>query len=73
MGIVGIIATIIKKFPFSINTFVFSFFIQLVGSFMIISGKAFNEEQDSMKIYAYSASIIALVSCIVSIVTLILK
>ena len=40
---------------------------------MIISGRAFNEEQDSMKIYAYSASIIALVSCIVSIVALIWK
>ena len=73
VGIAGIIAMITKKIVFNFNTIVFSFFILLVGSFMIISGIAFNEEQDSMKIYAYSASIIALVSCIVSIAALIWK
>ena len=73
VGIAGIIAMITKKIVFNFNTIVFSFFILLVGSFMIISGRAFNEEQDSMKIYAYSASIIALVSCIVSIAALIWK
>ena len=45
---------------------VFSFF----GSFFYLAGKSFGEEKDSNKVYAYSASILALVSCIVSLVAL---
>ena len=39
----------------------------LIGSIIILAGTEFSEETDSNKIYAYSASIIAIVSCIVSI------
>lgn len=39
-------------------------------SIFILAGGAFEKETDSNKIYAYSASIIALVSCIVSILAL---
>lgn len=41
-----------------------------LGSIFILAGEAFEKETDSNKIYAYSASIIALVSCIVSIIAL---
>ena len=41
-----------------------------LGSIFILVGGAFEKETDSNKIYAYSASIIALVSCIVSILAL---
>lgn len=70
---VGIIFFMLKKiyFTFNLNTITFSFFLIVMGSFMILSGKAFSEEKDSMKIYAYSASVIALISCVVSIITLI--
>ncbi len=42
----------------------------LLGSMFILAGGEFEKETDSNKIYAYSASIIALVSCIVSIIAL---
>lgn len=42
----------------------------LFGSIVIISGVEFSKETDSNKIYAYSASIIAIISCIVSIVAI---
>ena len=41
-----------------------------LGSIFILAGGSFEKETDSNKIYAYSASIIALVSCIVSILAL---
>lgn len=40
------------------------------GSFFILAGKQFEKETDSAKIYAYSASIIALVSCVVAVIAL---
>lgn len=42
----------------------------LFGSIFILAGEEFEKETDSNKIYAYSASIIALISCIVGIITL---
>ena len=47
-------------------------YIILVGSILVLSGNEFNKETDSNKIYAYSASIIALISCIVSVIALIM-
>lgn len=69
-GVGAIITMFCKKMENSFSVWVISVFMILVGSFMIVSGKTFGEEEDSMKIYAYSASIIALVSCVVSIVAL---
>lgn len=40
-----------------------------LGSIIILAGKEFEKETDSNKIYAYSACIIALISCEVSIIT----
>lgn len=58
----------------SINNYLVTCSISLVllslGSIFILAGEAFEKETDSNKIYAYSASIIALVSCIVSIIAL---
>ena len=47
-----------------------SFVLLAMGSMFILAGGEFEKETDSNKIYAYSASIIALVSCIVSIIAL---
>lgn len=47
-----------------------SIFMLLFGPIFILAAGAFEKETDSNKIYAYSASVIALVSCIVSIIAL---
>lgn len=47
---------------------VFSLFL---GSTFVLAGEEFGKETDSNKIYAYSASVIALISCVVGIITLI--
>lgn len=41
-----------------------------IGSALILAGKEFAKETDSNQIYAYSASVIALISCVVSIIAL---
>lgn len=48
----------------------FSIVMLLLGAIFILAAGTFEKETDSNKIYAYSASIIALVSCIVSIIAL---
>lgn len=45
---------------------VFLFF----GSTLILAGNEFSKESDSNRVYAYSASILALISCIVGIIAL---
>lgn len=47
------------------------FFSLLFGSAFVLAGKEFEKETDSNTIYAYSASIIALISCVVGIIALI--
>lgn len=42
----------------------------MIGSILFLGGKEFSKENDSNKIYAYSACIIALISCVVGIITL---
>lgn len=49
----------------------FSFVMVLLGAIFIMAASAFEKETDSNKIYAYSGSIIALVSCIISIIALV--
>lgn len=41
-----------------------------LGSTFVLAGEEFGKETDSNKIYAYSASVIALISCVVGIVAL---
>ena len=53
-----------------LGTGAIAFVLLLLGSIFILAGGEFEKETDSNKIYSYSASIIALVSCIVSIIAL---
>lgn len=43
-----------------------------VGSVFIVAGNEFSKVTDSNKIYAYSASILAVISCIVAIISLLI-
>ena len=43
----------------------------ILGSAFILAGKAFERETESNKIYAYSASIFALISCVITIIIMI--
>lgn len=40
------------------------------GSVFVLAGSAFGKETDSNKIYAYSASVLVLVGCIISLITM---
>lgn len=53
--------------------FVIAMLILFIGSTFVISDDKFSQESDSFKIYAYSASIIALVSCVVSVIAMLIK
>lgn len=44
--------------------------LMLLGSMIILSSEEFSKEMDSHKIYAFSACIIALISCVVSVLSL---
>lgn len=51
-------------------SFIIDLTISFYGSFFYLAGKSFGEETESNKVYAYSASILALVSCVVSLIAL---
>lgn len=44
--------------------------LMIFGSLFIQGGRGFSKESDSNKIYAYSASILALVSCVIGVIAL---
>lgn len=50
--------------------FIVGFMLIFIGSFFFLSGKTFSEETESNRIYAFSASVLALVSCILSLVAM---
>lgn len=78
MWFFGIIASIFEMYKIITigisSVFVVFFLLGLVSLFLgdifIMAGDEFSKEKDSNKIYAYSASIIALVSCGVGIIAL---
>ena len=45
--------------------------LMTLGSFFTLAGREFSKVSDSNKIYAYSASIIALISCVITMIALI--
>ena len=45
----------------------------VIGANFIIAGQDFETETDSNKIYAYSASILSLISCMISVFTIIIS
>ena len=76
VGMVSLVLTIYnlivhRLFKDIIGVGPISFVMLLLGAIFILAAGAFEKETDSNKIYAYSASIIALVSCIVSIIALV--
>lgn len=54
----------------SIVAFCIGIVLMIFGSLFIQAGKGFGKESDSKKIYAYSASILALASCVVGVIAL---
>lgn len=76
VGMVGLVTAVYnlivyRVFKDIVGVGPFSLVILLLGAISILAADAFEKETDSNKIYAYSASIIALVSCIVSIIALV--
>lgn len=69
-GIVVIVGIKYKNWIVTIILFVVGLLISFFGSAIIISGNTFENENDSNKIYAYSAAIFSLVSCIIAITAL---
>lgn len=64
----GVLLDVYREWPTMMGIGVTALF---GGSILIISGEAFSTETDSNKIYAYSASVIALISCIIAVISLI--
>lgn len=60
----------IEVSPTQILKLIISAVLIFYGSFLVLVGKQFGKETESNKIYAYSASVLALVGCIVSIIAL---
>lgn len=54
----------------SFTTFYIGVMSIFMGSIFVLASSEFSKEKDSTKIYAYSACIIALISCVVSIISL---
>lgn len=76
IGIFGVLCAIYQILTIRITVnllgvFVIILFSLLFGSAFVLAGREFEKETDSNTIYAYSASIIALISCVVSIIVLI--
>lgn len=76
VGMIGLVTAVYnlivyRVFKDIVGAGPFSLVILLLGAIFILAADAFEKETDSNKIYAYSASIIALVSCIVSIIALV--
>lgn len=77
-GLFSIIYTLMQliKHAIDLKIFIISLAVGMLmmefGSIFIIAGNEFSKVQDSNKIYAYSASILSLVSCIVAVISLML-
>ena len=75
MGILMIIDNIVdsytgKVWEFSVKTILLEFFLLMLGGLLITSGNEFSKVSDSNKIYAYSASIIALIGVVLTVVSM---
>lgn len=60
----GAIVEILKDSPIIV-------FMLFIGSAFVLASETFKKETDSNKIYAYSGSVIALIGCVISIITLV--
>ena len=77
-GCITFITAIFKKCIGEISVgimiidFVLSIGMIMFGSVFIVSGNEFSKVTDSNKIYAYSASILAAVSCVIALIALVI-
>lgn len=73
-GLCGIPYLILKgELPFDIAIIAMGILLIFIGSMLIIGVRSFEKEEDSNKIYAFTASFLALASLCVSIVTLLIE
>lgn len=76
INIIDIILKLLKKMILERNMVIWQLIISIlmmeIGSFLVIAGNEFSEVKDSDKIYSYSASILAAISCIVAIISLVI-
>jgi hypothetical protein len=73
-GLCGIPYLILKgELPFDIAIIAMGILLIFIGSLLIIGVRSFEKEEDSNKIYAFTASFLALASLCVSIVTLLIE
>lgn len=75
IGMVLLVALIcqIAMLNFSLDMIIvvlLTLLLVILGSMFTLASKEFEKEVDSNKIYAYSASVIALISCVVSVIML---
>lgn len=78
MWLVGLGVIIYIFYKIIIGELLPAFFVLLLiavvvfffGSILVLAGDKFSQEMDSQKIYAYSASVIAMISCVASIIAL---
>lgn len=69
-GVILLVGFVVKQFWTGIP---FLFVPMIFGSLVILAANSFNREKNSERIYAYSASILALLSCIASWIALIVN
>lgn len=74
-GVASIVYEIYQLLKFGVRiefiiVFLIGVMLLFLGSTLILASNAFEKEKDSNRIYAYSASVIALISCVVSIIAL---
>lgn len=69
-GVILLVGFVVKRFWSGIP---FLFVPMIFGSLVILAANSFNREKNSERIYAYSASILALLSCIASWIALLIN
>lgn len=74
LGVIAVVNALRNLLYISLSKVIYSILLGIVciffGSLTVMSGKKFEDELDSNRIYAFSASIFALISCIAGILAI---
>ena len=74
LGVIAVVNALRNILYISLSRVIYSILLGIVcnffGSLTVVSGKKFEDELDSNRIYAFSASIFALISCIAGILAI---
>lgn len=74
LGVIAVVNALRNLLYISLSKVIYSILLGIVciffGSLTVVSGKKFEDELDSNRIYAFSASIFALISCIAGILAI---